>query len=296
MRVSLILIMLLFCTGLFAQNINGKWYGKILQGPGELCQVCDFDVNLKANKKISGMTYSFDDDFDIRIGLSGYFKDDSIYLNEHKELIMADFIRPDGWNVCIKSFALKYHKIGSKEYLLGRGTGYSVEDADSICIPAKIVLSRNLPDLNDYVDQKKDSIIASLVTPVPLSSPPTTLANFAEPFKNTSIKKATEIVVHHTNLLIRLRDYLKIDNDTVTVYQNRRMLKQRIWISKRPVEIELTIDKKYPVNEILLFAENLGQIPPNTSELTLLDGDKSYRIMIESDLQKTAAIYLKYEP
>lgn len=50
------------------------------------------------------------------------------------------------------------------------------------------------------------------------------------------------------------------------------------------------------LNEIILFAENLGKIPPNTSQLIIIDGTNTYRLIIESDLQKSAAIYLKYKP
>ena len=60
--------------------------------------------------------------------------------------------------------------------------------------------------------------------------------------------------------------------------------------------IKFQIDKRIILHELLLYAENLGLVPPNTSELILIDGETRHRVMIVSDKQKTAAIYLRYKP
>ena len=93
-----------------------------------------------------------------------------------------------------------------------------------------------------------------------------------------------------------LLDYMKIDNDTVSVYLNRDILLKNIKITKRPTIINLKLDSRIELHEVLLYAENLGLVPPNTSELILIDGENKYRIMIVSDKEKTAALYLRYKP
>jgi len=87
---------------------------------------------------------------------------------------------------------------------------------------------------------------------------------------------------------------MKPDNDTVSIYLNREILAKNIQISKRPALIKFQIDKLIVLHELLLYAENLGLVPPNTSELILIDGETRHRVMIVSDKQKTAAIYLRY--
>ncbi len=99
-------------------------------------------------------------------------------------------------------------------------------------------------------------------------------------------------MVTHSDLQIQIVDYMKVDNDTVSVYLNRNLLAKNIRIDKRPALLNTRIE----LHELLLYAENLGQVPPNTSEMIVVDGDKRHRVMIVSDKEKTAAVYLKYKP
>jgi hypothetical protein len=49
------------------------------------------------------------------------------------------------------------------------------------------------------------------------------------------------------------------------------------------------------MNEIklLLVAENLGTLPPNTGLLVIRDGDKTYQVNFTADMQTNASIILK---
>ena len=44
------------------------------------------------------------------------------------------------------------------------------------------------------------------------------------------------------------------------------------------------------VNELIMFAENLGSIPPNTALMVVTDGPNRYEVFMSSDLQKNASI------
>ena len=102
--------------------------------------------------------------------------------------------------------------------------------------------------------------------------------------------------MHNPELQIQLLDYLKADNDTVSVYLNRNILARNIRISKRPSIIHFKLNPETEFHEILMYAENLGMIPPNTSELILIDGESRHRIMITSDNEKSATILLRFQP
>jgi hypothetical protein len=158
----------------------------------------------------------------------------------------------------------------------------------------KVILSRSIEGLNKFLEQRKDSVV-NTITQNPEPEVPV-LVDFNSDFLETEPKKVTEIDVHNADLQIQLLDYLKPDNDTVSVYLNRKILAKDVQISKRPALIKFRIDKRITVHELLLYAENLGLIPPNTSELILIDGETKHRVMIVSDKQKTAAIYLRYKP
>jgi hypothetical protein len=45
--------------------------------------------------------------------------------------------------------------------------------------------------------------------------------------------------------------------------------------------------------QLIMYAENLGSIPPNTGLLILQDGDDRYEIRFAGDLKKNSAIILR---
>lgn len=294
MKCILLIFLSFLSQDILAQNISGKWIGKITQGPGGYSELYDLQLNLSQRKNIWGDSYSFkDNSVRIRIGLSGKVDRDSIRLYESIDWIREDIV-PWDWVACIKKFDLAYRNDGAYEYLEGTWSGISKNDSTEVCIPGKVILSKTIEGLNTFLEQRKDSVINTLAQNPEQAVP--VLVDFKSNFLETEPKKVTEIEVHNADLQIQLLDYLKPDNDTVSVYLNRKVLAKDIHISKRPALIKFSIDKRIVVHELLLYAENLGLIPPNTSELILIDGETKHRVMIVSDKQKTAAIYLRYKP
>lgn len=176
----------------------------------------------------------------------------------------------------------------------GSWSGFSKEDMNDPCIPGKVILSRSIEGLNKFLEERKDSLITLSTVENPSEIPP--IPDFNTTFLNTEPKKITEIIVHHAELQIQLLDYLKPDNDTVSIYLNRNILARNVRISKRPALINFKLNPSIEVHEILMYAENLGLIPPNTSELILIDGDARHQVMITSDKEKSATITLRYKP
>ena len=285
------LALLYLATAVFSQNLTGKWYGKITQKPGGYSELYDFELNLSQRKNIWGDSFAFlEDSIEIRIGLSGFVEKDTIRLRENRDWVRSDKV-PWNWTACIKNINLTYRKENIYEFLEGTWTGVSKDFPYDTCIPGRIILSRTVKGLNQFLNENRDSIVIakeSVETKIETAIP-----DFLAPFMETETKKITEIKVFSKNLKIRLIDYMKVDNDTVSVYLNRNLLAKNIWISKRAAVISFSLDPTYATNEILLFAENLGQIPPNTSELLIIDGKFTHRVMIVCDKQKTAAVYLK---
>lgn len=294
MRWLIVIIVCFSFQNSFTQNIHGKWLGKITQQPGGYSRLYDLELDLNQRKNIWGDSYAFEgDSVQIRIGLSGYIDKDSIRLNESVGWIREDKV-PFSWIACVKKFVLAYRKEGNFEYLEGTWTGVSKDDSSDPCFPGKVILSRTVEGLNKFLEDHKDSVI--ITQPIIISSTAPSILDFSPPFLNTEPKKITEIVVTHSNLQIQIVDYMKVDNDTISVFLNRNLLAKNIRIDKRPALLDFKLDTRIELHELLLYAENLGQIPPNTSEMIVVDGEKRHRVMIISDKEKTAAVYLKYKP
>jgi hypothetical protein len=111
-------------------------------------------------------------------------------------------------------------------------------------------------------------------------------------------KRKTEIIRNvffkSDSLIIKLYDNGEIDGDTVSVILNGKVIISRQELTARALTktIYITPDLGDSL-ELIMYAENLGRIPPNTGLLTLMDGDDRYDIRFSGDFQKNSAIILK---
>lgn len=81
-----------------------------------------------------------------------------------------------------------------------------------------------------------------------------------------------------------------IDGDTVSIYHNNTLIKSRMRLSQKPISITIGIDPSQSHHEIIMVAENLGSIPPNTSLMIITTAGSRYELMISSSEQKNAKI------
>jgi len=91
-------------------------------------------------------------------------------------------------------------------------------------------------------------------------------------------------------LKIDLYDNGEIDGDTVTIYHNNELVVSKARISQKPVTIRIKLDAAHPHHELIMVADNLGSIPPNTSLMIVTARDKRYEVFISSTEQKNAKV------
>ena len=84
-----------------------------------------------------------------------------------------------------------------------------------------------------------------------------------------------------------------IDNDSISVFYNDKILFSHQKLSAAAFNIILTIDNNRETNEIAMFADNLGSIPPNTSLMKLSDGKVTYDIFMSSTFNSNAVVQIK---
>ena len=103
------------------------------------------------------------------------------------------------------------------------------------------------------------------------------------------------ISVNTTEVVVDLYDNGTIDNDTVSVYLDKKLVVSRARLTDKPITVRLKLDEANDHHELVMVAENLGEIPPNTSLMIVKAGEKRFEVRITSNEQKNAVVIFKYE-
>jgi hypothetical protein len=104
------------------------------------------------------------------------------------------------------------------------------------------------------------------------------------------------LYVDEGELLVELYDNGQIDNDTVSIYHNGKPVILKGRLSGSPITVKIKVSAEDPIHELVMVADNLGEIPPNTSLMVVTAGRKTYQLFLTSDLQRNAKIAFEYKP
>ncbi len=125
------------------------------------------------------------------------------------------------------------------------------------------------------------SVTKKKITSFP--NPPAVLTSRANPL-------VRKIETDEGNIRIDLYDNGEIDGDTVSIYHNNKLIVSRARLSQQPISFTIKVDYENPLHEIIMVAENLGSIPPNTSVMIVRSGDIKHEVFISSSEQKNAKV------
>jgi len=143
---------------------------------------------------------------------------------------------------------------------------------------------RGLATTNDSNDSAKGSNISknfSVITP--------------EVLRSRSNELVKTITVNTNEVVLNIYDDGAIDNDTISVYLDKKQVISHTMITDRAIVLTLHMDESNAYHELVMVADNEGTIPPNTSLMIVKAGDQRYEVRIASSLQKNAVIIFKYE-
>lgn len=107
------------------------------------------------------------------------------------------------------------------------------------------------------------------------------------------IETIRTVEIAQDSLVFSLYDNGSVDGDTVSVLLNGRVIMPRVGLMERATNktIYLTPDMGDSIS-VVMYAENLGSIPPNTGLLVIREGEKIYEIRFSGDLNKNSKIIL----
>lgn len=254
-RNVFILVLLLFCEGTWAQDINGFWKGTLTMTGGCFpINNIELQIHIK-DTAVSGDSYHYLDlDNYVKKNFRGdYFPAERKVVLQEEEVTTFK-IRPE-CRVCIKKYELRYSREGRLETLSGGWTGV-ILGTNLSCESGNIVLSR---------------------------------------IKESAFKEIPEVAVDTGQLRLDFYDNNEIDGDSITVVVNGITILSHQRLTAKPITTFVTIDLQHRFQEVEMIAENEGSIPPNTALLIVTAGDRRYQLFLSSTETKSAKVRFIYD-
>lgn len=163
------------------------------------------------------------------------------------------------------------------------------------------------------VTKPKETVVAKVDKPAPkqtvaketkpvLVAAPPVKQNVPLPVQNNaavdvakrSINSEQSLFYKSDSLQITLYDNGEIDGDTVSVLLNGKVIIAKKGLDTKPNSYTIYFDRSTPDSQMLvMYAENLGSIPPNTGLLVVREGPSVYELRFSADLKTNAAIILR---
>jgi hypothetical protein len=184
-------------------------------------------------------------------------------------------------------------------------------DPELIDSIGRLVAKRTIPVETRVTEVKREEPTVSDLAVKPRTKPTidpikTKPAPKASPFKDSlittlplnNIQKFTtrrklvlkEIPVSSDSIELRFYDNAEIDGDSIAIFLNSQLLYEHIRLTDKPYTLRLAVADLRESNELVMVAENLGSIPPNTSLMVAIVDGQRYETRLESTEQTSAAI------
>lgn len=103
------------------------------------------------------------------------------------------------------------------------------------------------------------------------------------------LQKTIRVTSEFVNL--HIYDNGEIDGDSISIFFNGYNILKNQRLTDKPITLQLPISRDKTQNELVMYAENLGSIPPNTALMIISDNSKRYEVRVSCDLQKNAVIH-----
>ena len=114
-------------------------------------------------------------------------------------------------------------------------------------------------------------------------------------FEQREIEEQHTIVCRSPTVEIKLWDQLREDGDSVSLNFNGKWIVRHLALERKGTILTINL-KPGEDNYLILHAENLGRVPPNTAAMQVNDGSRVHKINLRSDFKKSGTIRLVYQP
>jgi len=259
--------------GLRAQDLTGQWTGTASDNGSDTRQKIVLTIT-EGDSAVAGVLHWYfpETQYIRHFIISGRFygKDSVLTIREDSAMAaaMGDSGRGSGFHV------LYYRRTpGRRDALEGQWESMATPQGDKPAALA-IRLEKKAPPFIPIVIPRKKKDSAQLKA----------LQDRQTPVIATIPVRGTDTVK------VVLYDNGEIDGDSVSLYMNNELLLQHYKLTAQPKVLLVAIDKSLPVNRLVLFAENLGTLPPNTALMEVTVHGKTYELFLSTDYKKNASV------
>jgi hypothetical protein len=174
-------------------------------------------------------------------------------------------------------FVIENYTVGANDpYVIDSisNLGYTLSTPDAVQLPTSKTVS--VPQVSTVTTRE----VKKLTKPVSLE----------DKFVTRKKTLATVIPLTADSVELRFYDNAEIDGDSIALFMNNNLVFKNIRLSDQPYTIKFATSSLERDNELVMVAENLGSIPPNTSLMVAIVGDKRYEARLQSTENSSALI------
>ncbi len=301
-----------------AQRVEGIWSGKISRSSSIGHGVESLDVQLyQSGRSVWGSTFVFKDSARFvlfRAEGRRNKKDKTLELSETGTPI---YLLPRDFFPCSKIYTLQWYKVGRTQYLAGKWSGMGI-DADTSCFPGEdlVVVLQKVKDpeyspeqflgvkLTSFFqkmrkpDTDPDTLAPAITDPAPAITEPAPAAEAVEDKTLANRKQDIQHILTIKDSLahIVLYDNAIVDDDTVTIFVNKKPVLVKERLTDKGLHFDINLNSPDGITEIIMQAENLGSIPPNTALMVITYDNKRYEARLRAGFEKHAVIVITRAP
>ena len=323
-RILLALFTLIVSHSVFSQTVTGSWYGKadvMIQGSHNN-YLTELILKQKGNEVEGIFGYYFKDSYQSFFVRGTYNpKTRAISLNRVPVAFYASTTR-DGVE-CPMDF--RGTLMVSKVKNTVKGSFYSDEKYKYTCPELRVnflldmkededsVLKSSVTGKKIWQPQPEDFVVSSqrneqakvirqdiatnntAAIPAPVIEE-TTEQKLLEKFEQRKNIYSKDLEIESDSIRLSFYDNGDIDGDSISVFLNKKPVLANQQLSARSLNVYVALDTLMAVNEISMFADNLGRIPPNTALMIISDGINRYELYLSSSLTQNGAVRLRRKP
>jgi hypothetical protein len=299
-RILIVFLILFSFSASKSQTIQGKWMGHFnnkgdvtLNGSSGTEYILELNID---GGKVSGYSYSY---FNNKKNYT-VCSLDGTYNASTKRLEVTEVKRVKGnlpftTATVLQTHYLTYTNNGDKEVLSGIWKASNKRKSDE----GKTVLSRYVTKSTPTVLNKPAvSVKEKLKEDKPKVPAQDTIAkaeNKPDPLiASRETVMESQIEIKKDSFTVEIYDNGEIDGDTVTLFYNGKAIVQHQMLRATPITLKLSAEVGTS-NQLIMYADNLGKVPPNTGLMIVKDGNLRYEVRLSTDMKKSSMIQFTHK-